>query len=237
MTEPAIERAASIESTNKELLDRAGRGEALVEGQWLIADRQTAGRGRMGREWIDGSGNFMGSTVVSNVAGDPSTSTLAFVFALAAHDALADRVADLALKWPNDVLAGGSKIAGILLQQVNAIVVAGLGVNIAQAPDLAKTTSLADRGIADTRDAFFDRLRGSVAVRIADWRARPLSETLRAWMDRGPEPGARLAARGGEDAPLEGRYDGLADDGGLRLRLDDGTMRVIHAGEVSLMGA
>lgn len=81
-----IERVSLIGSTNGALLERLTAGEPVPEGLWLVADRQVQGRGRQGREWFDGLGNFMGSTVVHARAGDPPMHTLALVIALAVHE-------------------------------------------------------------------------------------------------------------------------------------------------------
>lgn len=157
-----IATVAEIPSTNAALLARLGGGELLNEGDWLVADRQTAGRGRAGRSWSDGFGNFMGSTVVQLRGADPLPQTLALVTGLAAHQAvmaLAPGLSDLRLKWPNDLLVGEAKLAGILLERHANAVVVGIGVNLAQAPDVPdrKTESLSGLGYAIARDAFADR--------------------------------------------------------------------------------
>ncbi|HNJ48148.1 MAG TPA: biotin--[acetyl-CoA-carboxylase] ligase, partial [Novosphingobium sp.] len=93
-------------STNADLAARLSAGEAVPEGEWLVADRQSAGRGRQGRTWFDGMGNFMGSTVVRPGPGDPPISTLALVAGLAVHETVAPLIPPpqrAMLKWPNDV--------------------------------------------------------------------------------------------------------------------------------------
>ena len=113
----------------------------LPEGHWLVADRQTAGRGRQGREWFDGAGNFMGSTVVHPAFGDPAPGSLALLAGLALHrghrhaPATAPRAM---LKWPNDVMIGNAKLAGILLEREGDTVVVGIGVNLVSAPRIAR---------------------------------------------------------------------------------------------------
>src|SRR3546814_8652297 len=135
---PPIERIAQTGSTNADLLARLASGEHVGEGHWLVADRQTAGRGRLGRAWGDGLGNFMGSTVVHLTAGDPSPAGLSLV----AGVALAKAVATLApnvearLKWPNDLLIDGVKCTGILLERAGDSIVIGMGVNLVSAPEL-----------------------------------------------------------------------------------------------------
>jgi BirA family biotin operon repressor/biotin-[acetyl-CoA-carboxylase] ligase len=99
----------------------------------LIADRQTAGRGRMGRDWLDGAGNFMGSTVVHPRFGDPPPSSLALLAGLAMHEVVSAYLPPphrVMLKWPNDVMIGSAKLAGILLERVGDAVVVGLSTVI-----------------------------------------------------------------------------------------------------------
>src|SRR5690606_37798044 len=116
---PRIETVARTGSTSADLLARLAAGEALVEGQWLVADRQDAGRGRQGRRWLDAPGNFMGSTIVRLASGDPPAQTLSFAAAIAVYEAVLPRIAQpgsLLLKWPNDVLLLGAKFCGLLLE-------------------------------------------------------------------------------------------------------------------------
>ena len=90
---------------------------AAVEGDWLVAMEQDAGRGRQGRQWVSESGNFFGSTTVRLRTGDPSPPSLSLAAGLALIEALDIAVPDLPLmlKWPNDLMLGTSKLAGILL--------------------------------------------------------------------------------------------------------------------------
>ena len=139
-----IETVAEIASTNSALLARLGQGD-LHEGHWLVADRQTAGRGRAGRHWNDGLGNFMGSTVARLMPGDPPAPTLALVAGVALHRTLG-AIPGIVLKWPNDVLVDGAKLAGILLERQGDAVVVGIGVNLASAPTVPdrQTVALVD---------------------------------------------------------------------------------------------
>ena len=124
-------------STNDELAARLRSGERVSEGDWLIADRQTGGKGRQGRAWADANGNFMGSTVVRLGAGYPPPASLALVAGLAVYEAVLPHVvaqSGLRLKWPNDLVLAGAKLAGILLERVQDSVIVGIGVNLAIAP-------------------------------------------------------------------------------------------------------
>jgi BirA family biotin operon repressor/biotin-[acetyl-CoA-carboxylase] ligase len=124
-----IETVAVTGSTNADLLARLAAGEPLGDGFWLVARRQNAGRGRLGRVWNDGAGNFMGSGVVRLSPGEPHAGSLALVAGLAVHEAVAPYVPAphrAMLKWPNDLLVDGAKLAGILLERVGDAVVVGM---------------------------------------------------------------------------------------------------------------
>ncbi len=128
-------------STNADLAARLRAGEPLSEGTWLIADRQIDGKGRQGRDWIGGDGNFMGSTVVNLTGQEVNPSCLAMVAGLAVYETVLVRLplpAKLELKWPNDLLLAGGKLAGILLERSGDAVIVGIGVNLAESPRLAR---------------------------------------------------------------------------------------------------
>ncbi len=226
-------------STNADLAARTAAGDRLAEGHWLIADRQTAGRGRQGRQWFDGTGNFMGSTYVERRAGDPMAGTLALVAGLAVHEAVWPLVPPPhrpELKWPNDVLVGGAKLSGILLEAAGSGVVVGIGVNLAAAPDLPDraTIALAAFGPAPERDLFAATLARQFEVELERWRTFGLEPLIRRWLAAGHAEGTPLLVGEPGEEPLRGTFGGLAADGALQLRLADGTTRAIHAGEVRL---
>ncbi|ALC12568.1 biotin--[acetyl-CoA-carboxylase] ligase [Sphingopyxis sp. 113P3] len=233
-----IERIAETGSTNADLLARLARGEHVGEGHWLIADRQTAGRGRLGRAWGDGEGNFMGSTVVQLTAGDPSPATLALVVAVALArvvKALAPAVA-FELKWPNDLIVDGAKCSGILLERTGDAVVVGVGVNLVSAPDLPDrpTFAFANAGIAVDRDRFAEALAIALVDALRSWRQEGVESIVRAWLPLGHPVGTPLRV---SEADVAGTFDGLAPDGALRLRLAGGKVMLIHAGDVELRPA
>lgn len=225
-------------STNADLAAAVRGGEGLPEGTWLVADRQTAGKGRQGRQWFDGSGNFMGSTLVHLSPRDPSPASLALVAGLAAYEAVLPLLSDpagLRLKWPNDLLLGGAKLAGILLERESHAVIIGIGVNLAAAPDLPgrETVSLAAFGPAPDRDLFAQSLSACFDREIERWRTYGVEPLTRRWQSVAHPLGTSLVVSPPGEAPVEGLFDGLAPDGALRLRLADGSTRVIHAGDVS----
>lgn len=225
-----IETVAATGSTNADLAARLGSGEAIPDGFWLRAARQSAGKGRSGRHWLGEPGNLFCSTVVNLQAGDPSPATLALVAGLAVHDALAG--IGTCLKWPNDLLIQGAKVAGILCEMIDRTVIVGIGVNIASAPDLPDraTTALVMHGDRRNAAAVLEAIAGAFAVRLAQWRGAPLAATLAAWEARATPRGTAISVHA--EGVVTGAFDGLADDGSLRLRLADGTIRAIYAGDV-----
>lgn len=224
-------------STNADLI---ALGAEAREGAWLVARRQAAGRGRAGREWEGGAGNFMGSTVVALRPGDPPPQTLALVTGLAVWEAVADVAPDLKhrLKWPNDVLVDEAKLAGILLERAGDIVVVGIGVNLARAPQVQgrATTALAEHGVVVTTDDFADKLADRFAAQLAAWRAGDWARQREAWLLRAHPDGTPLEVRDRDGARIAGTFAGLGADGAALLRLADGTTRPIHAGDVELIG-
>lgn len=235
-----IEIAEQTGSTNADLAAALRAGEGWSEGRWLVARRQTAGRGRQGREWFDGAGNFMGSTVVMIGEGGPPPATLGFVAALAVRDAVAGVLGEtdaLALKWPNDVLLNGGKLSGILLEMVRGHIVVGIGVNLARAPHIEgrKTAALAQAGTPPLLEDFAASLAAAFDNRLAAWRTFGLGPILHAFLNHAAHAqGAALTVHDTDGSMLSGSFAGLEEtDGALRLRLADGSERVIRAGDIS----
>ena len=134
-----VRNHASLDSTNSEALRLARAGERGP--LWIVARDQTAGRGRRGREWVSAAGNLAASLLFTSSVAPAVAATLGFVASLAVCEtcrALAPGPI-FALKWPNDVLANGGKVAGLLLEseaQGGALaIVVGIGVNLASAPE------------------------------------------------------------------------------------------------------
>jgi len=206
----------------------------VAEGDWLIAHAQEAGRGRQGREWRSLRGNFFGSTLVELQPGDPPAPTLSLAAGLALIEAV-DAAAPglpLMLKWPNDLLLRGDKLAGILLERSGERIVAGFGVNLAAAPPLEgrKAASL-DGTITPT--AFAPLLAGSFARMLGLWRSSEPGAIARAWQMRAHPVGTELSVHTGVDERVSGRFDGIEPDGALRLSTGAG-VEIVRAGDVSL---
>lgn len=227
-------------STNADLAAAIRSGADWPEDKWLVARRQTAGRGRQGRKWFDGAGNFMGSCTVRVSAGDPPPASLSFVAALAVHDAAAEALGQgggLALKWPNDVLLNGGKLSGILLEMVRGLIVVGIGVNLVRAPDLPdrKTAALAEFTTPPPLESFADSLAAAFSRRLDAWRSHGLGATLRAFCGLSIHAqGTPVTVHDTDGSQLSGSFAGLDEsDGALRLRLADGSERVIRAGDIA----
>ncbi len=228
-----IEEIGETRSTNDDVLARA-RGGA-PEGLWLRADRQSGGRGRQGRDWHSPAGNLYVSTLVRLRAGDPPAPTLALVAAVALRETIAAFAPgqSIIIKWPNDLLAGQSKLAGILLEREADAVVIGIGVNLARHPDdlgRLATDLAALTGCAPEPRIFLEALVENFARWLGRWRGEGLRPIRAAWLDAAHPIGTALSTNVGE-----GLFDGLDETGALRLRLADGTSRVIHAGDVFLI--
>lgn len=239
-----IEFVAETGATNADLVSRLRSGEVLAEGHWLVADRQASGRGRQGRTWSDGLGNFMGSCVVRLRSDDPPAPTLSFIAAHAVFDAVAPLITAvnrLDLKWPNDVFLNGGKLAGILLERVADCVVIGIGVNLVSAPELPDrpTSSLANAGAIIERDTFALSLAAALATQVGLWREQfGLAGALAGFLHRSRHQiGALTTVHIGAGEQVTGRFAGLQQsDGALCLRMDDGSDRIIHAGDIILEG-
>ena len=226
-----IRSVAETRSTNEDLAALARAG--AEEGLWLRAERQTGGKGRQGRHWESPAGNLHASTIVRLSPEDPPAPTLALVAAVALHESVSKHAEGVQIKWPNDLVADGAKLAGILLEREGDAVVVGFGVNVAAQPESVErpVTSLARLSdAAPTAAALLEGLAVGFAQWLTCWRREGLDSIRLAWLDRAHPIGTPLATSDGE-----GHFDGLEPDGALRLRLADGTSRVIHAGDVFLI--
>lgn len=235
-----IEFVVETGSTNAELAARLRNGECIPEGLWLVTDRQTAGKGRQGREWFDGAGNFMGSTVVRLAASDPPAPSLALLAGLALYETVAPLLVQpqaLRLKWPNDLMLRDGKLAGVLLERVGGSVIVGIGVNLAVAPGLPDraTIALSAFGPAPDRDHFAQGLAANFDKELERWRVFGLSPLLRRWEAASYSRGTRMSASDAGEGRYSGTFVGLGEDGSLQLRLEDGAVRAIHAGDVTLV--
>lgn len=181
----------------------------------------------------------MGSTVVRPGPGDPPSPTLALLAGLALYETVSPLLADpstLSLKWPNDLLIGRAKLAGILLERESDAVVVGIGVNLAAAPQLdgREAIALAALGPAPDRDRFAEALAAAFDREVERWRTVGSEPLLRRWQAAAHPVGTALTVHEAGGERITGSFTGLAPDGTMLLRLADGTVRPIHAGDVSL---
>jgi BirA family biotin operon repressor/biotin-[acetyl-CoA-carboxylase] ligase len=182
---------------------------------------------------VSPAGNFHGSTLVWLGEDDPPAPTLSLAAGLALIEALDVAVPGrpLMLKWPNDLMLAGKKLAGILLERSGERVVIGFGVNLAAAPDIAgRPTVSLDASVQP--EAFAPLLAASFARLLDLWRRSESFALVRAWEQRAHLPGTRLTVHVGKDQKIGGRFAGLDPDGALRLMLEDGSMEIIRAADV-----
>ena len=182
-------------------------------------------------------GNLYASTLVRPRASDPPAPTLTLVAAVALHEAVSVFLAGASIKWPNDLLLGGAKLSGILLEGADDAVIAGVGVNLAHHPDLSDrpTTSLAAHGVDVAPEILLDVLVDTFSGWLLTWRGQGLAPVRAAWLDRAHAVGTALSVRQPDGSRLDGLFDGLHAGGALLLRLGGGERRVIHAADVFLL--
>lgn len=175
--------------------------------------------------------------------GEPAAATLGFVATVALEATVSkliglnSRSDALALKWPNDLLIGGAKLSGILLERADDAVIVGIGVNLAHHPDLPerRTTSLAAHGVRIDAEVVAERLAESFASWLGRWRNEGFATVRAQWLAHAHPRGTPLRAALPDGSAVEGTFDDLDADGALILRLADGTRRTIHAGDVFLV--
>ncbi|WP_348538691.1 biotin--[acetyl-CoA-carboxylase] ligase [Sphingomonas brevis] len=217
-------------STNSALL---GDTQA-IEGDWLVALRQDAGKGRQGRAWQSIEGNFTGSTLVQLRAADPPAPSLALVAGLALIEAvdIAAPAVPASLKWPNDLMLGDAKLAGILLERSGDRIVVGFGANLAKAPRI-EGRKTADLGAVIAPQSFAPLLAGKFAQLLAAWRASDPVQFAQAWLARAHPVGTPLEVHSGSGESVAGTFDGIEPDGAMRLKRD-GMIDIVRAGDVTL---
>ena len=239
---PTILRFDSLPSTNTEAARQASLG--APEGLCVVAREQTAGRGRQQRAWVSPKDAGLYFSIVlrpRTQARDWPLVTLAA--ALAASDALAEACAlETDIKWPNDLLASGRKLCGILAETFETprgrAVVVGIGINLtnrAFPPEIiSAATSVEERtGRAPDVERLLASLTRALARRYEALQAEGgEAATLRAWESRSSFARGRRVRVALEDETFEGTTRGLEPDGALRVETDDGEIRIIRAGDV-----
>jgi BirA family transcriptional regulator, biotin operon repressor / biotin---[acetyl-CoA-carboxylase] ligase len=231
-----------LPSTNAAALRHVVDHQDEMQPLWIVAREQTAGRGRRGNIWVSPPGNLYATLLLQNPAPPRHAAELSFVAALAVLDAIAGRAprlaGRLALKWPNDVLCGGAKLAGILLEGrmlgEKIAVAIGIGVNCIDHPAQTSypATDLASAGVRVSADDLFTALSGTMLRRLAQWQSGAgFAAIRRDWLSRAAGIGEPMRVRLPE-REIFGHCEGLDDSGCLLLRLDGGSLQTIAAGEV-----
>lgn len=241
MTIPPIVAYDEIDSTNAEARRRAEAGE--MGPVWLTAGRQTAGRGRRGRNWETGQGRNLAATLLLTTQRPPAEAAqISFVAALAVAE-LADAYVPaslVTLKWPNDPLIAGKKTSGVLIESgpspLGGLWLAvGIGINLAEAPENPErpaTTFAAHMTAPPPKPLEALNVLAEAFVRWQDvWDRMGFPAIADAWSRRAHGIGEPCVARLGNET-IEGVAEGLDTDGSLRLRLPDGMLRRITAGDV-----
>jgi len=237
-----IRRHATLDSTSEEARRLASSG---AHGPlWVVAEEQTKGRGRRGRDWISQKDNLFASHLVEVDAPPETCAQLSFVAALGAADtvaALAGR-ARITLKWPNDVLLEGRKVAGVLLEAApNGAfqrLIVGIGINLAHHPEGMETPAISLAAVTRPSPSPEDALARLVVAWdrwYALWREGGFTPIRAAWLSRAGGLGETVTVRTGQ-AEMTGVFETLDEDGALRLRLDDGRISRVTAGEVFFSG-
>lgn len=241
-----------IDSTNDEALRQLRAGTTAPF--WITAREQTRGRGRGSKPWVSPPGNLY-ATCAIRPGVSPSTATqLAFVAALAAHDAVckwlaaanpaiaAARTGSLALKWPNDLMLGEAKLGGILLEAVQVplkappAILIGLGLNMAFAPELGdRPTAHVGLDMPDIAGpALVRTLAACLESRIGEWqKGRNFQQIRDDWLARAYRLGEPVAVRLQNEC-IEGRFRGIDASGALEVITPSGKIRHVLSGDVML---
>jgi BirA family biotin operon repressor/biotin-[acetyl-CoA-carboxylase] ligase len=238
-----------VGSTSTEAAKAAGAGD--VGEVWFAALKQTAGRGRRGRAWETPSGNLAASLMIVPQSDPAVAATLGFVAGVALNRALGavlpqgvvrqgiDGANRIALKWPNDVLADGAKLAGMLLEahkrpDGQQAIVIGIGVNIVSAPQGLPypATSLSELGVALSAETLFTALAEEWIAAYELWDGgKNIATVLRLWRDAAAGIGSEVAiAQDGN--VVRGVFETIDDSGRLIVRSNDNSRIAITAGDV-----
>ena len=238
-------------STNDDAKRLAADGAEHLTVVW--AHRQTAGRGRHDRAWVSPEGNLFWSVIVRPQAGWPPVANLVYVNALAVLRTLQEatgRGAAVTLKWPNDVLLNGGKVAGSLLERSGGQdkgpppwVVIGTGINVREHPEVADVrypaTSLYREGYTGVRrEALAAALRANVAAAIDSWVATGFAPVRDTYLRHAHALGVtiRVGLSSDRSQYLDGVYRGIDADGALLLERLDGSSVTLYSGDVILRG-
>jgi BirA family transcriptional regulator, biotin operon repressor / biotin---[acetyl-CoA-carboxylase] ligase len=240
----------SIDSTNAEAL-RLAPSQDTQTPLWIVAGRQTAGRGRQGRVWSSPPGNFYGSLLLTNPCELRHAAKLGFVAGVALVEALAKiapALKGVSLKWPNDALLNGAKIAGIALEASNLpaehnkfVVVIGVGINLAFHPDDTPypASNLAAHGAPISAQDCLIALSNSFVQKLNVFDQGRNFDTIRKeWLKQAHGLGELIKVRtqaGQTTGQIEGQFGGIDETGSLILN-QNGKAQLISVGDVYFAG-
>ena len=231
-----LRRVARCASTNSVLLAERG----LVAPVLLIAGEQTAGRGRRGRRWHSAPGAALTFSLARRIRRPArELAALSLVTGVAAARALRSLGVPVELKWPNDLVAGGGKLGGILVETRAAgrgtLAVFGIGINLLGADQLARRlrrpVASLDQFIAPHGDPIIATIASSLMAALDAFEAEGFEAAKGAWEAMHAHAGQRLRVRLADGRSVTGIASGLADDGALRLQTRSGP-RAIRSGRV-----
>ena len=236
----------TIDSTNSEAQRQAAKGERGPV--WIRAEQQTGGRGRSGRPWSSPRGNLCATFLFAPGCRAEQLQQLSFVAGIAAVDAVqsaldgADEPKGAVLKWPNDVLIDGAKVAGVLVESTivgpDILAMIGFGINVAVAPaiDGRDVTAIGDHAPDPGVEPFRQALEARLDHWLAEWTSGDRFDAIReAWLARAHPLGEQITVRSVENA-VHGTFAGLDADGALRLCRPSGEIERFHFGDVALSG-
>lgn len=227
---------ATLDSTMSE----AGRISNELSGPtWILALQQTAARGRRGRAWVHPAGNFSASLIFRPEGPVEARAQRSFIAALALRDtliAVSGRAEGWALKWPNDVLLHGGKLAGILLESTGDNLVIGIGVNLVAAPGrdvvepdaLTPVSLLGKTGLNVTPEQFLDLLAPAFAHWEGQFTTFGFDPIRREWLRNAARLGDVITARTGS-SEITGTFETIDEQGVLVLKAADGYHKIAAA--------
>ena len=227
----------TIDSTNLEarrLLEAGVRGPLF-----LLADEQTAGKGRLDRNWASLRGNCYSTLMLPLETEIAAVPQIGFVVALAVADVVQKFGATPQLKWPNDVLVRGAKIAGILCEVLSnqpLTIAIGCGINVAHSPTglTYPATCLVAEGASTTRDEVFQSYRTALAYWLDIWSNSKNFPTIRtAWTKLAIGIGETITMTAGTQH-LTGRFETITEQGAVMLKPPHGPAHILHAGDVHI---
>ena len=230
-----ILRFETLDSTNTEAARQARQGAA--EGVCVVADEQTGGKGRQGRSWTSNQGAGVYMSLILRPAMAPAQLPLiTLAAAVAVYEVLSKGfLIEPDIKWPNDILVSGKKICGILAEAVETptglAVILGIGINLQTPPDENSTSINAETSFRTTRDEALQAVLSEFAELYDQLAASPAS-ILKMWTERSSYASGLNVRVTLSDGIIEGMTDGLEDSGALRVRLSNGSKKIVHAGDV-----